>query len=148
MDTARSSLTWTVMSNWTPSCSAKQTEALNSAAAAVNTSANMEEHAAWRNRGNFSHRSSAICSPANRPVPQAHPLLQHLKVSLMKAVWQMCCQAQHLTHAPGAAHRVHGSTDQPLPASPAPTCTASSCSSTPMLHTDKCNSTTVLWGLV
>lgn len=48
----------------------------------------------------FSPRSSTICSPAHRPVPQAHPLLQHLKVSLMKAAWQMCCRAQHLTHAP------------------------------------------------
>lgn len=44
-----------------------------------------------------------------------------------------------------AVHGVRGSTDQPPPASAALPCTASSCLSTPMLHTDKCNSTTVLW---
>lgn len=100
MDARSSSLPWIVTSNWTASCSAKRAEALSSAAAAVKSRASMEEHAVWRSRGNFSLRSGTICSPANGPLPQAHPLLQGLKVSLMKGAWPMCCQAQHLSHAP------------------------------------------------
>ena len=104
-DAARCSLTWIVISNWTPSCPALRAEALSSTAAAANTSASVEEHTDVPDH--FSPRRSTICSPAW--VQHNGPYLQPIPRENGTANVLPCATSHTCS---GAAHGVHNSADQ------------------------------------